>query len=192
MSAAKQTTSCIATSEAEQNKSESHCETYKARRWNTKKRIKMNNILSKQQRAFFSFAQEACTLPLLAAQHVIHTRTPLKGLPCMLPGAAQSSMEISTFTSHFACMVLRQTAEAVVAAVLSNPELLLVIYNLWMIGEVHYITIQYTSGTLDNLTVLYGCLWCTARELSRWLQNLIWQWRVTWLCAHTAINCTNY
>lgn len=39
-----------------------------------------NNIPSRQERTFFSFTQEACTLPLLAAQHVIHTCTPLKGL----------------------------------------------------------------------------------------------------------------
>lgn len=39
-----------------------------------------NNIPSRQDRTFFSFTQEACTLPFLAAQHVIHTCTPLKGL----------------------------------------------------------------------------------------------------------------
>lgn len=65
----------------------------------------MNNIPSRQERTFFSFTQEACTLPFLEAQHVIHTCTPLKGLPCMLSSAAKSSMEISTLTSLYVCMV---------------------------------------------------------------------------------------
>lgn len=93
----------------------------------------------RERETFFSFTQEACTLPFLAAQHVIRTCTPLKkGLHACCPVLFRAPWKFPLLQVT-SSVRQRQTAEAVVAACLS---LYFYIWGNWEFANKQYETVR--------------------------------------------------